>query len=74
MNTYCSKKFHELLAEKWIRSGSDIGQNGRWEMALTKSYGRVDDAFKDKTLAPYSVGSTFGCSSVSLPDNCCQLW
>lgn len=27
-------------------------------MALTKSYERVDDAFKDKTLAPYSVGST----------------
>ncbi|CAK9310671.1 unnamed protein product [Citrullus colocynthis] len=58
VNTYCSKKFHELLAEEWIRSGSDIGQNGRWEMALTKSYGRVDDAFKVKTLAPYSVGST----------------
>ncbi|XP_023549444.1 probable protein phosphatase 2C 6 [Cucurbita pepo subsp. pepo] len=52
------KNFHELLAEEWVRGGSDSGQNGRWEIALTKSSERVDDAFKDKTLAPYSVGST----------------
>lgn len=59
MSTYCSKKFHELLAEEWVRGGgSDNSQNGRWEKALTRSYERVDDAFKDKTLAPYSAGST----------------
>ncbi|KAG6575507.1 putative protein phosphatase 2C 24, partial [Cucurbita argyrosperma subsp. sororia] len=52
------KNFHELLAEEWVRGGSDSGQNGRWKIALTKSSERVDDAFKDKTLAPYSVGST----------------
>ena len=52
------KNFHELLAEEWVRGGSDSGQNGRWKIALTKSSERVDDAFKNKTLAPYSVGST----------------
>ncbi|XP_023514699.1 probable protein phosphatase 2C 6 isoform X1 [Cucurbita pepo subsp. pepo] len=58
VSTYCSKKFHELLAEEWNRGVSENGQQERWKMALTRSYERVDDAFKDKTLAPYSVGST----------------
>ncbi|KAG7025837.1 putative protein phosphatase 2C 6, partial [Cucurbita argyrosperma subsp. argyrosperma] len=58
VSSYCSKKFHELLADEWNRGVSENGQQERWEMALTKCYERVDDALKDKTLAPYSVGST----------------
>uniref|UniRef100_A0A5B7BA08 PPM-type phosphatase domain-containing protein n=1 Tax=Davidia involucrata TaxID=16924 RepID=A0A5B7BA08_DAVIN len=48
-----------MLAEEWEREGGGSGGwSRRWEVAFSRAYERADNAFKDKRLAPHSVGST----------------
>lgn len=49
---------HEMVVEEWERKRAVDEWRKRWEIALHRAYGRVDDALKDKTIAPFSVGST----------------
>ncbi|KAJ0074897.1 hypothetical protein Patl1_33983 [Pistacia atlantica] len=58
VSNYCANELHKMVAEEWDKGTDEDGWRKRWEVALCNAYGRADGAFKDKSLAPYSVGST----------------
>lgn len=58
VSNFCANELHKMVAEEWEKGTDGDGWCKRWEVALCKAYERADEAFKDMSLAPYSVGST----------------